>query len=189
MRHIFASIILAGLPTFALADCPTAADLGGGVRFDLTTGGSWDIRAAGGQDRQVTLVWDPQYETQSLVYDQGIYLSVLAIPSLNSTSLIRFNPPLDTAPDPAPGVQWEVTIDTVTDGINRRDRVRLIWGAPKVVRFGACTYDSLPLQWTTVHEDGTSQVHAYSYLMEFGAVIMNGEGFGTTWTVTGVSAL
>jgi hypothetical protein len=78
---------------------------------------------------------------------------------------------------------------TLTNGVPRQDTVSLMWGAPEDVSFGACTYQSLPMHWSTVSPDGIEDAHVYAYLPEFGAVVLNGQGFGTTWDVTGVTAL
>lgn len=189
MRNFIFPLLIATLPTGALAECPVAADLAQGVRFELATGGSWDLRATSSRDRHVTLVWDPQYDAQSLTYERGIYLTELAIPVSGFTSTTEFTPSLRRAPSPAPGAQWEAVTTTVTDGVTRRDALRVAWGAAEVVRFGSCEYQSIPMQWIVQGTDGVAQVNAYSYLPEFGAVVLNGQGFGITWTITGVSAL
>lgn len=187
MRHAFLSLILTGLPAAVFAECPVAADLAGGVRFEMAEGASWDIRASGGRDREVTFVWDTAFSAQTITFWDGAYMTRIVSDDSEFVSDVDYVMPVRRAPPPGPGAQWTVDIrNSSADGpLLRAD---FVFGAEQSVTHGSCSYDMIPLTLTQGPASEDGRLWTYQYYPEFGAVVIVADGYGTTWQVTGVSA-
>lgn len=188
MRLTFFLSVLVTAPLSAQASCPVASDLSRGVIFEMERGASWAIRAAGGRDRLVSFVWDPDYDVQTITYDRGAYLTGMALGEGDPGMDTVYASPISLAPDPQPGTRWQVGMLGEAGGPNVVRQVRYDWGAMQAVSYGNCVYDTVPMSLTHIDDEGAQDAGTYLYLPEFGSVVIVGDGFGTTWRVTGVVA-
>lgn len=175
---------LLGSSVVAQAECPGAADLVDGVRFEMAGGASWTVQSAGGADRRVQFVWDPGFPTQIIDFHNGAYLTRMATETF--VQEVTYSTALRRAPRPAPGAQWAVTLSNSGPSGTTIPAVHQ-FGAPERVRLGVCDYEMVPL---TIQQGPAAEAPPwrYQYFPEFGTVVIVADAFGTTWQVTGVRA-
>ncbi|MFY0635101.1 MAG: hypothetical protein JXQ91_14905 [Vannielia sp.] len=154
-------------PAPALAACPTAADLEGGLRLDLATGETETVtRAEAGTT--VSTIGAEGFATR-IRLAQGIYpLEVVQLedgaPSQPPTTYDYGQSPL---PAPAPGLEASLEV-ALSDGAGRSQRHDYSFGSPVTWTYGACAYEVIPV--TTRHFSGGEETsrEVLHYLPEFG---------------------
>ncbi len=179
--------LVAPLP--AMANCVSADDLAGGVRFEMGPGVYWELRGQG-RDRQARFQWSPEYPVQTMDLARGVFIVSLATPDMDAPWRAEFNPDVRSSPHPTPGVEWRSRMTGTGFGTTRVDDMRFVWGAARNATFGDCTYVAVPL---ALHSEPTDPSHngtiaGYLYFPEFGGIVIESDGYGNSWPITGVSA-
>ncbi|ABD54670.1 hypothetical protein Jann_1753 [Jannaschia sp. CCS1] len=188
MRTFVAVTILA-LPAAAQADCVSVADLAEGVRFHMGEGIYWELQGQG-QDREAQFQWSPDYPIQVMDFARGVFMVSLQTPEMDAPWQAEFAPGVENSPAPAPGVDWHTRMTTVGGGQRRMDDLHYEWGAAQRLSLGDCGYDVVPLALHSVPVGGelAGTTSGYLYFAEFGGVVITHDGFGTRWTLSGITA-
>ena len=180
------------LPAALHAQCPTNADLAGGIAFTGVHG-----------EREVfTDVGDgliaSSYRTQDgfaaeAILAHGVYLvELLDLVGTEGESRTSYEypMPIDEIEPPEAGGSWEVLV-SVTDGKNNVfERQVYTYGALEVHRYGDCSYDVIPV--TSEYSTAPDVVETYHYLPALGLSYLyanvdpNGEA---TYPYTAIQAL
>ena len=191
-----ALIALIALPSTAIA-CPTAADLGTGIRFDLTEG-EWEIFTLTGDGVVQSDLHFGDGEGVRVLLGKGLY--VLQIVDFDGNGPIsdtreNFSYPLRPSemPEPVTGGGWSVTAAVLgPEGVTQEVQV-YSYGAVSPQTYGACTYDRMEIT-IDYPEDTESEVSRdfIHYLPELGLSYLAGfeddEG-REMYTYTGVRVL
>ena len=182
--------LMAVVSSPAWAECPTASDLGSGVRFSMGADVYWDLEGQG-TERIAHFQWSPEFPVQTMELSRGVFIASLSTPSMAEPWRAVFDPATDASPPPGPGLDWSTRMRSTMPGVNRVDDMRYVFGPAQEMQFGACTYSVSPvqLQATPVSQDGDVVNSGYLYFPEFGAVVISHDGYGNSWTITEVLAL
>ncbi|MEX3015805.1 hypothetical protein [Gymnodinialimonas hymeniacidonis] len=174
-------------PVAAGATCASADDLAGGIRFEMPSGASWDLSGQGA-DRVAYFQWSPDFPTQRMDLTRDIFIVSLVSEDMAEPWRAEFAP-LPSA-SPSPGLTWETRMSSSGLGINRVDGMTYTFGAAQELSFGACRYTYLPmtLQSDPISTEGDRNVSEYFYFPELGGVVIQSDGYGNSWPITGISA-
>ncbi len=175
-------------PGAALANCPTADDLTGGIRFAMPDGAYWDL-SGHGSDRVAYFQWSPDFEVQRMELAEGIFIASLVADSMEEPWRSEFEPRPSAFPEPAANTAWETRMTSRGLGINRVDDMTYTFGAAQQMTFGDCAFTYLPmtLRSEPVSQEGEGVSSEYLYFPELGGIVIQDDGYGNTWPITGIS--
>lgn len=174
IRSLLCSALFA-LPVYA-QDCPTAADLDGGIRVFSPDG---EVETFTRQSEHiVTAAFRfEQGEGSDSLLAQGIYLvQILDIEGgkIQSDTRLTYAFPLaaGTMPDPVPGSVWS-TRATLLDSNGVTDEAQTYnFGAQTQLTIGACGYDMVPI--SVVYPENDDYTETLYYLPELGFALLAG---------------
>ncbi len=156
------------LPAGALADCPTRADLSGGIAFTGPEGEREEFTETG--DGMVTAAYryPNGFRTEALLW-QGVFLmELLDLVGTAGETRTSYTFPVETAEIvlPEPGGSWDVIV-SVTDGKHSvSERQIYSYGDPEEHSYGACSYEVIP--FTAEYSTIPDTVETYHYLPALG---------------------
>ncbi|MCB1358655.1 MAG: hypothetical protein KDK53_19910 [Maritimibacter sp.] len=160
--------LTAGLPGMALAQCPTADDLAGGIAF-IGEHGEREVFTDLG-DGMVTSSYRTQdgYSAEALLAHGVFLIELLDLVGTEGETRTSYEFPMDIndISIPMAGESWDVTV-SVTDGENNVfERQIYTYGAVEEHRYGPCAYDVIPFR--IEYSTAPDVVETYHYLPALG---------------------
>lgn len=168
MLRIALPLVLGLLPGASSAQCPTGADLAGGIAFTGDYGEREVFTDLG--DGMVTAAYDTGdgYASTALLA-RGVYLvELLDLIGTDAESRTSYDYPLtiDEMHMPEAGGSWDVTV-SVSDGQNNVfERQTYTFGAVEEHSYGDCAYEVIP--FTAEYSTAPEVVETYHYLPALG---------------------
>ncbi|WP_172293644.1 hypothetical protein [Pseudoruegeria sp. HB172150] len=178
MRHLLiVGLALAPLP--ALADCPVAADLAGGVRLISTAGAAETFTLQNDGTIEVFFFYAPGMGSRYHLA-KGTYLldheNIVSGEIVeNSTAVYKYPVSTEQLPDPAPGAVWEGQIAVHGDAPRASESQSYAFGETRELDIAGCAYVSLPVIATFRNTEISFQ-NVYEYLPELGFAYLASSG-------------
>ncbi|PIE07048.1 MAG: hypothetical protein CSA74_09065 [Rhodobacterales bacterium] len=156
------------LPATAHADCPTRADLPGGIAFTGPEGEREEFADIGDGMVSASYRYPNGFRTEALLW-QGVFLmELLDLVGTEGETRTSYTFPMDTAEIalPKPGGSWDVIV-SVTDGRHSvSERQLYSYGDPEEHSYGECSYEVIP--FTAEYSTVPDTVETYHYLPALG---------------------
>lgn len=159
----------------AAADCPTAADLAGGIRAVISDGGQEVYRTIGQNRVEVKNDYGDGYITTVLLA-HGVYVLEVSEtengrPVPDSRSVTRYPVALDKLPLPAPGASWKVEVQVTDANGTSAEQETHRWDQVSSYTRDGCTYDALSGTIRYDYDDGWYQEELL-YFSEMGIAVL-----------------
>ncbi|MCB1330681.1 MAG: hypothetical protein KDK28_15155 [Maritimibacter sp.] len=169
LSRAFCVSVLAGVaPTLLFAQCPTGADLTGGIAFVGEHGEREVFKDLG--DGMVTSSYRTQdgYSAEALLAHGVFLIELLDLVGTEGETRTSYEFPMEIMDITLPeaGETWDVTV-SVTDGENNIfERQIYTYGAVEEHRYGACAYEVIPFE--VEYSTAPDVVETYHYLPALG---------------------
>ncbi len=166
------------------AECPVAADLEAGIRFDVDEGDSEVFRSLRPGVVEAIYSHADGGATRTLL-GQGVYLLELVEmagkePDPSTRMTYAFPQNAEDLPRPVPGSTAQFELLRNENGSLEREVQSYDFGPQARATFGACTYDMIPIE-IRYSEDDSNTVDLLHYLPELGIAYFAGSTYdGTT---------
>lgn len=157
-------------PLAAQTACPTAADLGRGIRFDFSDG-SHEIYRNRGPGVTAVTGFNANGSSYEMELGQGTHLLMYQSVSngmADAASRITYDYGLQVGamPVPVPGSGWSAPVTATASEGPRSEPQKQSYGALTTISIGDCTYDMIPV--TIAYSTSDHYVEGIEYLPGLG---------------------
>ena len=173
--------LLALLPTFATAQtaCPTAADLGRGIRVDRSNGFT-EVFRAGGQgivsvegfiNRELEYTLELADGLQLLSYSGNVGPS----PITDDGMIYDYGVPHDDLPWPTPNGRWQSDVTVTAFSGTFSEPQLYAYGPLEQLSIGTCSYDMISV--TIAYQNDANYIETVQFMPDlgFGVLVRQGD--------------